>query len=173
PARNHRLLAATGELALAAAAVAVLLGVWAYALQRTLTTAEATGARTPERRGGRAALSLFPRWLPFLPRTRVGAVAARELRYVVRDPRRRVMLLYGLLMPAFALLPLLAQGQLHHPEAVLAALSVTFFLGGLGALNQLGVDGPAYWTNVAAGNDPRSDLAGKNLAAAVYTLPAV
>src|SRR3954451_5255962 len=62
-ARSGRLPAAVGELALATAAVFALLAVWAYALQRTLTTAEATGTRAGERRAGGRPLSLFPRWL--------------------------------------------------------------------------------------------------------------
>jgi ABC-2 type transport system permease protein len=45
----------------------------------------------------------------------------------------------------------------------------------LGALasNQYGFDGPAHWTNVAAGDDPKSDLLGKNIARALVAAPIV
>ena len=159
-ARDGRLLHAAGELAVAAAVVGVLLAIWSFSLERVLTTADSSSsgrtatAQTPtaDEAPGRP---LFPALLaPVLPLNRTGAVAARELRYLIREPRRRVQTLYGFLMPSFILLPALAQGELHRPAAVLAALSVAFFFGGLTALNQLGGDGSAYWVNVAAGNDP-------------------
>ena len=182
-AGHDRLLPALGELILAAGAVLLLAWWWATSLERALTTAEATSGgrdrrdRDREAAGGTVGSKpghpLFPAAVRWLPATRVGAVAARDLRTIGRDPRRRVQVLYGFLMPAFAFLPLAVQGQLRHPAAVLAAVSVSFFLGGLTALNQIGVDGPAYWTNVVAGNDPRADLLGKNLASAIITVPAV
>ena len=38
-------------------------------------------------------------------------------------------------------------------------------------LNQFGLDGAALWSNVAAGNDPRADLTGKNLASMLVMVP--
>jgi ABC-2 type transport system permease protein len=38
------------------------------------------------------------------------------------------------------------------------------FLAAQNSLNQFGFDGPAYWTQVVAGADPRGDLTGRNLA---------
>ena len=38
-------------------------------------------------------------------------------------------------------------------------------------LNQFGLDGAALWSNVAAGNDPRADLTGKNLASVLVMVP--
>ena len=38
-------------------------------------------------------------------------------------------------------------------------------------LNQFGLDGAALWSNVAAGNDPRADLIGKNLASMLVMVP--
>jgi hypothetical protein len=70
-------------------------------------------------------------------------------------------------------IPLFAKGGIPRPPAVLIGLSIPFFMGTFSGLNQFGVDGAAYWTNVAAGNDPRADLLGKNLAAVVVTTPAL
>ena len=46
-----------------------------------------------------------------------------------------MQVLYGVLTPAFLLAPMLARGGLQRPSAVLAALSVPFFLGTFIALN--------------------------------------
>ena len=46
---------------------------------------------------------------------------------------------------------------------VLSSLAMAF-LASQNSLNQFGFDGAAYWTQVAAGADPRGDLAGRNLA---------
>ena len=162
-----RLVAGLAEVALAAFALVPLLAWWANSIDRATTVAEATSARRPAADAHR---SLFPRPLArVLPVDRAGAVAARELRYFGRDPRRRVQLLSGFLVPLFAFIPLVANHQLRDPKSVLAVTGFAYFLG-LTTLNQIGVDGRAYWMNVSAGNDPRSDLLGKNIAAALWTM---
>jgi ABC-2 type transport system permease protein len=170
-------LKALGGIAVGIVTLLALVAGWAIALERSLTSAEATqstrtGGTTVDAGGQAHGRPLFPRVALFLPVDRVGAVAARELRYIVRDPRRRVQLLYGILMPVFIVLPVLARGSLHREAAVLAAVTVSFFSGGLTGLNQFGVDGAAYWMNVVAGNDPGSDMLGKNTAAVLIALPA-
>ena len=55
---------------------------------------------------------------------------------------------------------------LRHPWIVLASLAMAF-LASQNSLNQFGFDGPAYWTQVVAGADPRGDLVGRNLASMV------
>ena len=72
--------------------------------------------------------------------TRATAVTARELRYLSRDPRRRVQLLAGFLVPLFAFIPLVAGRGVHGDKAVFGVVGFAFFLG-LQSLNQLGVDG--------------------------------
>jgi len=52
---------------------------------------------------------------------------------------------------------------LQHPWIVLASQTMAF-LAAQNSLNQFGFDGAAYWTQVAAGADPRGDLTGRNLA---------
>jgi ABC-2 type transport system permease protein len=154
-----RLAAATAELVGAALAV-VLLGWWWWrSLDRVLTTAE-PGAR----RRARPPAGLFPRPLRrLLPADQRGAVAAKELRYLVRHPRLRVgwviSCLLGLALVAFVTL---TEG-LQRPWVVLASQTMAF-LAAQNSLNQFGFDGPAYWTQVAAGADPRGDLSGRNLA---------
>jgi ABC-2 type transport system permease protein len=166
-AGQGRLLAATGEL-LAAAAVVLLLGWWWWrSLDRVLTTAE-----PPARARARAPAGLFPRLVwRLLPTDQRGAVAAKELRYLARHPRLRVAWLTSGLLTLGLVVFVVVSDRLARPEVVLAAL-VTVFLLSQNSMNQFGHDGPAYWTNLAAGADPRGDLVGKNLATALTGLAA-
>jgi ABC-2 type transport system permease protein len=166
-AGRGRLLAATGEL-LAAAVVVLLLGWWWWrSLDRVLTTAE-----PPARANARPAAGLFPRVARrLLPADQRGAVAAKELRYLARHPRLRVSWLTSGLLTLALVVFVAASDRLARPEVVLAALLMVFLLS-QNSMNQFGHDGPAYWTNLAAGADPRGDLVGKNLATALAGLAA-
>ncbi|HEU5002383.1 MAG TPA: hypothetical protein VFW71_06350 [Actinomycetota bacterium] len=161
-ARSGDDLKATGALAAAAAAIGLLLWFWSAMLQRALTTAEAGPSRA-----ARKPSDLFGGVMRWLPRTRTGAVAAKELRYTWRDPRRRAALVTIVLLlavPATAL----AKGR-GSPRLVFVAAGAALVFA-LQALNQFGSDGPAFWTNVAAARDPAIDFRGKNLASALLGL---
>jgi ABC-2 type transport system permease protein len=155
-------------VALAAALVlpVVVVVLWSRALERVLTTAGGAGSvRAGDER------PLLPRWLPFLPRNRTGAVAAKELRLTWRDPRQRVAVIssvFAAVLPAVSL-RLLSSSD---PRLVLAAALPAYVLGA-NTTNLYGFDGQAHWTNVAAGDDARSDLLGKDLARALVALPIV
>ena len=157
-----RLLPAVAELAVAAAAVLLLARGWAAALERVSTGTEHTAA-------GRGSSRLFAGPLGALPRSRIGAVAAKELRYAWRDPRRRATLLSTVpmaLLPTALLLSDGSRSELFVLGAVLVAL-----VAGATSLNQLGMDGPAYWAHVATGEDVAADLRGKGLATMVLGVP--
>jgi ABC-2 type transport system permease protein len=170
-ARAGHLLVAVAELAAGSAAVAAALWLWGWALQRALTTSEPAAAKK-----GKKGPGLFSRPLSFLPRTRTGAMAAKEMRYMWRDPRRRASLLSVVILLAFPVVGILMR-QTHSRALVLLAGAGALVLC-LQAVNQFGLDGPALWMNVAAGGDPAADLRGKNLAiaapgAAVVAIEAV
>jgi ABC-2 type transport system permease protein len=114
---------------------------------------------------------LFGAALAWLPRTRMGAVAAREARVTWRDPRRRVQLISGILLPFIIMAGFISRGTAHRPALVYAALLVVV-LGGR-ANNQVGMDGRAWWIHEASGPDLRSDLRGKNVSLLVTTFPIV
>jgi ABC-2 type transport system permease protein len=159
-AGQGRLAVAAAEL-LGAALAVLLLGLWWWrSLERVLTTAE------PAARGrGRRPAALIPRPLRrLLPADQRGAVAAKELRYLARHPRLRVAwMISGLL--SLALVAFVAvTDRLDRPWMVMSGVTMAF-LASQNSLNQFGFDGAAYWTHVAAGADPRGDLAGRNLAA--------
>ncbi len=162
-AGDGHLLTALGELGLGAAAVVVLLMVWAAALDRLSTTAES--ATTTTRAPG-----LFSGILRFLPRTRSGAVAAKDLRYAWRDPRRRAGLISVAPVAFLPLASILFSDGGAGPVLVLAALTSAGLVV-IQSLNHLGMDGPPYWVNVAAGEDLRADLGGKTLATVLLGTP--
>jgi ABC-2 type transport system permease protein len=148
------LLASAAELAAAALAVVTLGWWWWRSLDRVLTT-----ARQPT--------WLIPRPLRrLLPADQRGAVAAKELRYLARHPRLRVGWMISCLLGVALVVFVAVTDGLRHPWFVLASLAMAF-LASQNSLNQFGFDGPAYWTQVAAGADPRGDLVGRNLASMV------
>jgi len=166
-ARGHD-LAAIGFLLAMTALIAVLLRIWSHVLERGLTTADTP---PPVSRRGGSSSGLIPRALPFLPHNRVGASAAKDLRYSMRDPRRRAPLIAALVIPAVALWAPLSQLPVDAPASTtLLALVAVLPVAGL-TLNQFGLDGAPFWMTVAAGNNPRADLTGKNIANLLVMIP--
>jgi ABC-2 type transport system permease protein len=166
-ARAGRIGLALLSLVAAAALVVGVVALWGRVLDRVLTSAGTRGGRLR----GEARRPLIPRWLPFLPANRLGAVAAKELRLTWRDPRQRAALLAAMFIgfvPAFSLRVFTST----NPRLALAAALPAYALAST-ATNQYGYDGAAHWTNVAAGDDPAADLGGKNLARLVITAPFV
>ena len=104
-------------------------------------------------------------------RNRIGAVAAKDLRYYLRDPRRRGPLIAAMIVPGLFLFETLRDAPSRPPASTLLALVALLPASGL-TLNQFGLDGAALWSTVVAGNDPRADLTGKNIATAVIVVPA-
>jgi ABC-2 type transport system permease protein len=99
-------------------------------------------------------------------------VAAREIRYTWREPRRRVAVVSGMLLPFIILAGVISRGGLHRHGIVYACLLVTLGVGNR-SLNQFGLDGAPYWSHVLADGQLRADLVGKNLGLAITTLPVV
>ncbi|MEX2504759.1 MAG: hypothetical protein WD378_07910 [Egicoccus sp.] len=112
--------------------------------------------------------TLDPRVLAWLPHNRTTAVAARFLRSLIRDPRVRTQAM----SQAFIVVPMLAisVGSMQGDSAPLIAtfLVVPF---GLIAANQYGLEGPALWQHRLAGEHPRSDILGRNIALGTLGLP--
>jgi len=105
--------------------------------------------------------------------------AGRELRYYRRDPRRKQQVV-NLAMPVLLIVvnsPLalgshgpLGSGQIPVWPAVLGGALAGMF----SSANQFGMDGSPLWMNVVATarwQDLRADIAGKNLAGIVITVP--
>ncbi|MFI1165857.1 transporter [Streptomyces sp. NPDC020801] len=158
---------AAAQLALTAAALTALLGVWARSLTRLMTAPDAStlqgagsAARERTRTGGLARL---------LPAGRTGTVMERSLRYVWRDPKTKAAwvtsLAIGLIVPVFNAL----QGTGSPYFACFAAGML-----GIQMYNQFGQDTSAFWMVALAISSPRDayvELRGRALALLVITLP--
>jgi ABC-2 type transport system permease protein len=171
-ARNGDLLLAIVELVPAAVLIPLLLGWWASALDRSMTVV--TGGESKRRKHTEAGgLPLMFARLPFLDGRSWGAVAAKELRYVTREPRRKVTLvnsvLIGVGLPVYVAI---RSGGESGSRAVLLA-TVSSYIAIIGSSNQFGLDGPAVWLDMVAGDTMRTVLVGKNVAVALEVLPIV
>ena len=142
--------------------VALLLW-WQISLDRMLTTAESGSGPARRTRTGEHTDPLYGRSLRWLPHSPFGAVTARELRLTWRDPRRRINLISGIVLPFILVGGFLTNGGLDHAGVVYLCVAVVLLAGGK-AFNQLGIDGRAWTVHEAAGSDMRSDLDGKALA---------
>jgi ABC-2 type transport system permease protein len=160
------LIALAGMTAL----IAGLLWAWSNTIPRAMTASDISApeaAKKPKRR-----TALYPRWMPILPHNRMGATAAKELRYYLRDPRRRGPLVAALIVPALFLFESMRDAHVRPAASTMLALVTLLPASGL-TLNQFGMDGAALWANVVAGSDPRADLTGKNLATALFVVPLI
>ncbi len=167
-APGRPLPAALGSLALVAALIAVLLVLWQRSVRRALERTEVSGNR------GRAATVLVPRGIP-VPAGRVGAIMAKDLRYVTREPRRAVMAVTSALLPVLAVVlgPIAFAGGRPGPGLVFAVCGMGL-LGPLNTANRFGLDGTPTWMLISSATDPRDarrDLLGGDLAAAIVNLP--
>jgi ABC-2 type transport system permease protein len=187
-------LVALIELAAGGVTVAVLLWVWIEVLGRALISTDAS-TQVGRRRsrwgavlascsgvwGGASPLIAAAPPRRFRPEraSRALTVAAKELRYSWRDPRRKAGWL-GIGMAVIITLSVsrFGTGASGPASAVGPVLIVAAVYGGtiagIQSANQFGLDGSALWLNVAATcrpQDLRADLAGKNLASALVALP--
>ncbi len=162
---GHYLVAAASLLG-AGLCVPMLLWWWA----RTLTTAMLSTDASTGGRVARAGSGLAGR---LHAAGRAGAVAARELRYNWREPRRRSSWMAAVLFGGVGPFIALRQDQAAGSGPVYICC-LTAAIIGLQAVNQLGVDGAATWMHVATSRDKadiRADFAGRNLALAVIGVP--
>lgn len=156
------------SLAAVAAVIALVLLGWERLVRRSLERVDDSARRR------RRSTALVPRRLP-LPTGRVGALAAKDLRYLGREPRRLVALLTSWLLPVLVVVlgPVALTGSRPSPGAVFAVCGVGL-LTGLAGINRFGLDGTATWMLLSSAtdeDDARRDLVGGDLANAVVTAP--
>jgi ABC-2 type transport system permease protein len=151
------------KLVIVLAALVILIRWWHHTVENAMLGTATEGSRRPTA-AGRSAVGLL--LFRGLPRTRFGALVAREVRYWWRETRRRAGLITftmaGLFLPVSLGLSSDAPG------------SMTVFVGALAAVvlaNQFGYDGSAYAANVAAGVPGRIEVQARATAHALYVLP--
>ena len=151
------------KLVIVLAATGGLLTWWGTTLERAMLGA--AGGTRPA--GATAAADPVDRLLlPGLPRTRFGALVAREIRYWWRETRRRAALITFSVAGVFVPVSVAATGVSAGP--------MLLFVGALAALalaNQFGYEGSAYAANVVTGVPGRAEIHSRATGHAVYVLP--
>lgn len=180
--------AAAGKLLIALAAIGLLLWWWSRSIESAMVGATSSGRG----RGGvlprdGVVRSLFPRAVPGLPVTAVGAMVARELRYWWRDAKRRSNLIMVAVMSFFLPMIILFSGRLHVSDSgaevaftsgwsdspiviYLTVLFVGAFVASVPA-NQFGLDGTAYSGHLIAAVPGRRELLTRAAAYSIYLVP--
>lgn len=173
-ARERRWLLAAVELVPSAVLVIVLVALWGWALERSLTVVSSgsTSIRRRRRRADATQLPLLPTWVPFLRADALGAVVARDLRYTWRDPRRKSALLFRTILAVGGPIYALVRTTDPTPRITLLAAGVGY-VAVLNSFNQFGLDGGALWSDLAAGERIPMLLLGKNLSSMLQVVPAV
>jgi ABC-2 type transport system permease protein len=166
------------KLLITLATIAVLLWWWSRSLESAMlgATGNAPG-RTRDSPAGTPVDQLFPRLLPWLPRTRFGALVSREVHYWWRETRRRASLITFTVVGVF--LPVMVgigsgdlSGARSGPLGVAGGSLI--FVGVLAAVslaNQFGFEGNAYAANIVAGVPGRVELHSRVLGFTVYLVP--
>ncbi|MBZ6173728.1 transporter [Streptomyces olivaceus] len=157
---------ALAQLALTAAALVLLLWVWARHLTRLMTTPDGSTIQSdtrPVRERGSAGPS---RWLPA---GRTGTTMERTLRYVWRDPKTKAAwvtsLAIGLIVPVFNAWQ--GTGSVYFACFAAGMLGIQMY-------NQFGQDTSAFWMvamTISSTRDACVELRARALALLLVTLP--
>ncbi|MFD8725221.1 transporter [Streptomyces sp. NPDC059629] len=158
---------AVAQLALCAAALALLVGAWARTLTRLMTAPDGSTLQAPDSAGrGPASSDGLAR---LLPSGRTGTVMMRSLRYVWRDPKTKAAwvtsLAIGLIVPVFNALQ--GTGSIYFACFAAGMLGIQMY-------NQFGQDTSAFWMvamTISSTRDAYVELRGRALALLVITLP--
>jgi ABC-2 type transport system permease protein len=157
------------KILVVAVSIGLLLWWWAASLERAMVgAASGTGTRRKTASQQTPIDQLIPRWLP---RTRFGALAAREMRYWWRETRRRATLITFSVVGIF--LPILVAAGSKSSGPPGAMLVFVAALAAVSLANQFGFEGSAYAANVVAGVPGRVELASRAAGFSVYVLPAL
>ncbi|MFI2910786.1 transporter [Streptomyces sp. PDY-4] len=158
---------ALAQLALSAAALAVLLVLWSRSLTRLMTSPDGS---TLQAAGDTVARDRTPGGLAgLLPPGRTGTAVERSLRYVLRDPKTKAAwvtsLAIGLIVPLF-----------NAWQGTGSVYLACFAAGMLGVqmYNQFGQDTSAFWMvamTISSTRDAYVELRARALALLLITLP--
>ncbi|MEU6101095.1 transporter [Streptomyces flaveolus] len=158
---------ALAQLALTAAALVLLLWVWARHLTRLMTSPDGSTLQAaegrPAREPGSAGLARL------LPAGRTGTTMERSLRYVWRDPKTKAAwvtsLAIGLIVPVFNAWQ--GTGSVYFACFAAGMLGIQMY-------NQFGQDTSAFWIvamTISSTRDAYVELRARALALLLITLP--
>jgi ABC-2 type transport system permease protein len=150
------------KLVIVLATLGGLLWWWSATLERAMVGAASAGGRERRRRGTPVDQLI----IRGLPRTRFGALVAREARYWWRESRRRASLITFSVVGVF--LPVMLSLAGSGPGGMVLFVGA---LAAVGLANQFGYEGSAYAANVVAGVPGRTELQSRVAGYAIYVLP--
>ncbi|MFI5913787.1 ABC transporter permease [Dactylosporangium sp. NPDC051541] len=169
------------RLLIGVAGIVLLLWWWSRTIESAMI-GNASGPG-PARRAtsGEAPVQAFiPRLVRFLPANRFTALLSREIRYWLRDPRRRAGLIS--VLAASVVIPFAFTFGLHNGPAqgggpsfgsgalVFSLLFAGGFVG-LALVNQFGNDGTAYALHMLTAVPGQVELAARAVAVGILTFP--
>jgi ABC-2 type transport system permease protein len=139
------------KLLIAAATVVVLWYAWEALVAKMLVTP-----------GREAHLKQYGGlgWFDRMPRTPIGAIAARSITYWGRDSRYWVSLIMIPIVPVIAIIPLAVAGVPMNYLALLPVPLMCLFLG-WSVHNDVAYDNTAIWLHVASGTRGVADRIGR------------
>lgn len=145
------------RLALALVLLAAMTWLWSRQLDRALTS--------PLPSAGSGAETVSSPWLDRLfPPDPAGAIAARNLRYLRRDPRRFTSVLVIMATPFFVVFANMVRDEKLTPEFLWFVVALAVWLGGIGTLQDTPMDGSALWLHAVAGIRGFEDRLGRLMA---------
>ena len=145
------------RFALALVLLAAMIWVWSRQLDRALTT--------PLPSASSGAPTVSSPWLDRLfPPGPAGAIAARNLRYLRRDPRRFASVLVIMATPFFVVFANMVQDEKLIPEFLWLVAVLATWMGGIGALQDTPMDGSALWLHAVSGIRGFEDRLGRLMA---------
>ena len=145
------------RLALALVLLAAMTWLWSRQLDRALTS--------PLPSAGSGAETVSSPWLDRLfPPDPAGAIAARNLRYLRRDPRRFTSVLVIMATPFFVVFANMVRDEKLTPEFLWFVVALAVWLGGIGTLQDTPMDGSALWLHAVSGIRGFEDRLGRLMA---------
>jgi hypothetical protein len=145
------------RLALALVLLAAMTWGWSQQLGRALIS--------PLPSAGGGASTVSSPWLDRLfPASPAGAIAARSVRYLRRDPRRFVSVLVVMATPFFVVFMNMARDGNPAPEYLWLVVALATWLSGLGVLQDTAMDGSALWLHAVSGIRGFEDRLGRLMA---------
>ncbi|MGW3949568.1 transporter [Streptomyces sp. NPDC004752] len=157
---------AAAQLLLTAAALALLVAVWARSLTRLMTAPDGSTLQAADSGARERSSTGLGR---LLPAGRTGTVMERSLRYIWRDPKTKAAwvtsLAIGLIVPVFNALQ--GTGSIYFACFAAGMLGIQMY-------NQFGQDTSAFWMvamTISSGRDAYVELRGRALALLVITVP--
>ncbi|MBB1585872.1 MAG: hypothetical protein HG423_003585 [Propionibacterium sp.] len=152
-----RSVVAALRLSLALVLLAAMIWLWSRQLDRALTS--------PLPSAGGGAPTVSSPWLDRLfPPNPAGAIAARNLRYLRRDPRRFASVLVIMATPFFVVFMNMVRDEKLIPEFLWLVAALATWMGGISALQDTPMDGSALWLHAVSGIRGFEDRLGRLMA---------